>query len=114
MKKCCKPSPTHVAALGHLGVALAGLKDYVGAERVFLRALQIRPDGKTLCNLGKVYTAIFHHDKAVAVYRRATQLSSQNMEAHIGLGLSYARLGKYSNALQQADILRDLDKGKSH
>jgi tetratricopeptide (TPR) repeat protein len=112
-EKALQAVPNHSVALAHLGVALAGLNDYVGAERVYLRALQTHPTAVTLCNLGKVYTAIFHHDKAVAVYRRATQLASKNIEARLGLGLSYARLGKFSNALQQVDMLRDIDKLKA-
>jgi Flp pilus assembly protein TadD len=103
-------SPDDALALNHLGEACSGLKDHAGAEQAYLLSVRSKPTLPALSNLGKLYMGLCQYDKAIAAYRRITQLAPQDTEARMGLGLAYAQLGNLSAAIQQSDMLRPLSK----
>jgi tetratricopeptide (TPR) repeat protein len=74
--------------------------DYATAERGFQSVLRAEPRNiPALSNLGVIYSHTNRADQAIAVYRRALQLSPDDKAILLNLGLVYLRQEAHSKAL---------------
>src|SRR6185437_15964180 len=81
-------------------VAALSAGKYEAAESGFLEVLRAAPDHvDTLQNLGVVYARTGRPLQAIAMYRRALELSPHNRSAQLNLGLTYMRIKSYTDAM---------------
>jgi tetratricopeptide (TPR) repeat protein len=74
--------------------------DYPGAERGFQAVLREEPRNvAALGNLGVIYSRTSRSDQAIAVYRRALQLSPDDQALLLNLGLVYLKQEDHTRAL---------------
>ena len=79
------------------------------AIQVLKKALRLNPIPPSwyLTNLGGAYRLTGAHQKAVREYKKAIQLQSDNMFAHLYLALCYVDLGREADArAEAAEVLR--------
>ena len=96
----------------NLGISYVELGRYNDAVGPFKRALEFEPEyAQAFYSLGVCYAKLHHTGKAVEALKQAVRLKPDYAEAYHILGLSYLTLGKNSDAREQYDSLKDLDKG---
>jgi len=99
-KKSLDMNPNHFESLANYAAALVGMKEWDEAEKLVLRALEIRPDdGVTICNLAQIYEAQDRPDDAYGLYLRSTEIDPeydrayedvQRMREQLGLSDDYS------------------------
>src|SRR5215469_11890031 len=81
-------------------VAALSAGNYAAAESGFLDVLRVAPDHvATLQNLGVVYARTGRADQAIAMYRRALELTPHDRSVQLNLGLTYMRIHSYADAM---------------
>ena len=81
-------------------VRALGAGDYQTAERGFQSVLREQPRNiAALSNLGVIYSRTNRADRAIAIYRRALQVSPDDKAILLNLGLVYLRQEAHSKAL---------------
>lgn len=85
-------------------------KDYTKALQYLLQANKYKPnDTKILNNLGMAYYFKEAPDKAIALIKRAIEISPENADARVNLGTIYMKQGDFAKARQQYNIvMKDL------
>ncbi len=87
--------PDHADALNKAGVAYAGLKEMVGAENCFLRAIIANPRHvAALSNLGNIYLDRDDTTRAIALYKKAIKYEPDYSAAHNNIAAAYRRTGE--------------------
>jgi tetratricopeptide (TPR) repeat protein len=83
---------------------------FADAEKAYLRAAKLDPkSAKAYVGLRVVYGAQNYADKAKIAFEKAVELKPKYAEAHCNLALIYSAIGKKTEALEQLQILQDLD-----
>ncbi|NTX63011.1 tetratricopeptide repeat protein [Myxococcus sp. CA051A] len=100
MRAVLEVEPDHAAALNFLGYLLAQTgRDLDEAERLVLRALELRPDtGAFLDSLGWVYFRRGDYPRAVEALERASSLSPDEPVILEHLGDAYQRAARSADA----------------
>ena len=84
--------------------------DYQTAERGFQAVLREQPRNiAALSNLGVIYSRTNRADQAIAIYRRALQVSPDDKAILLNLGLVYLRQEAHSKALPLFDRIVAID-----
>ncbi len=92
-----------------LGLIHARRGDRAGAEREFLRALDLAPDfGGTMANLGSHYGRTGRLEEAVDILSRAVRIEPRNLEARVNLGAALGKLGRLDAAIANLEEARAL------
>ncbi len=87
--------PEHADVLNKAGVAYAGLKEMVGAENCFLRAIIADPRHvAALSNLGNIYLDRDDTTRAIALYKKAIKYEPDYSAAHNNIAAAYRRTGE--------------------
>jgi eukaryotic-like serine/threonine-protein kinase len=93
-------TPDNAEGYLNLGAAQSGQQDWNGAEKAWLRALELDPKQQAaLANLGLLY--LDHRrqiPKAIEMYRRALNLNQRSYQSWGVLGRAYARDGQTDKA----------------
>ena len=81
------------------------------AIRAYQQALQLKPNAEEIYNkLGDAYYYAGKMSDAIASYHRAAALRPENAEAHYNLAMVHFEIGDETRALEEAMILRQLDR----
>lgn len=103
-QQLCLDRPASAPLLQRMGVAHAGLKQWLQAEDCLRRSLQLDPaDAGAHSNLGNVYLEQRRHEAAIGCYQQATALKADFSQAHLNLAIALNSLKRYSDALQAVD-----------
>ena len=95
---------------GHLGVAYAGLNQYVKAVQNFDKATDLDPEqGWFYYERGNAYLKLQQYVKAIQDYDRAIELGHNSSITYSDRGLAYSRLNQYVKAIQDYDRAITLD-----
>jgi tetratricopeptide (TPR) repeat protein len=85
--------PSYYLAWHMAGAALNQGKDYAGAEKMYLKALEAKPNAPdTYCNLGGAYYNMQRIDDAAAAFRKSIELDPRYAQ-----GLAYTNLAVVLN-----------------
>jgi Tfp pilus assembly protein PilF len=88
------------------------LRDYKAAVESLTQALRFQPDdAEALVNLGYAYAGQKHYSKAFVFVRKAVSLEPNLVEAEALLGFLYLVTNDRSSAIQQYQVLKNLDVG---
>jgi len=75
------------------------------------QAISINPNyADAYSNLGLVYFRIGRNFEAIAALKQATRINPNHAKAHYSLGLTYLILDNRDSALEEYNILKDLDR----
>jgi serine/threonine protein kinase/tetratricopeptide (TPR) repeat protein len=85
------------------GLARAELGQYPGAIEDFTKAIELHPTSAVQAYRGWMYQAVDAPKLALRDFELAIELDSKNSDAYNGRGLVRARLGRYREAIQDAD-----------
>jgi superkiller protein 3 len=93
-------------------VRALGAGDYETAERGFQAVLREQPRNvAALGNLGVIYSRTSRADQAIAVYRRALQVSPDDKDILLNLGLVYLKQEAHAKALPLFARVVEIDPG---
>ena len=110
-KKVTEIQPASAQALSNLGLAYFKLGLTQEAIRASKQAIRIKPDlAEAHHNLGMAYSKLGRYREAVQASKQAVRFKPNYAEAHCILGVSYLLLGNRGSALQEYQVLKDLDK----
>lgn len=101
-------SPSHAAALNHLGTALRRQKKLRPALAAFEKAVQLQSNADSLCNLGVALMDLADLDRALHVLLQARELNPAQPQLVLNLGSLYRQLKQPETAMQmllQAETL---------
>lgn len=99
LEKAVAKTPDHKFAWNNLGRARMELFDLDGAEKAFLRQIEIVPnDPWAHNNLGRVYAATGRDDEAIAEFRRQIEINPLDAWSYQNLGLALAAKGSFADA----------------
>jgi serine/threonine protein kinase/tetratricopeptide (TPR) repeat protein len=85
------------------GLAKAKLGDYAGAVEDYSRSLSLEPNTNVSARRGWAY-ALHPDELALHEFERSIKLNGKNLDAHAGYGFVLARLGRYREAVREAEI----------
>lgn len=102
--------PTYYLAWHMAGATLHQAKDYNGAVKMYLKALEAKPNAAdTYCNLGGAYYVLQRIDDAVAAFRKSIELDPRYAQ-----GLAYTNLAMVLHGAGRKDeaekVYQDLVK----
>jgi S1-C subfamily serine protease len=81
------------------------------AIRAYQHALELKPNSEEIHNkLGDAYYFAGRMQEAIASYSRAATLGPNNADSHYNLAIAYFDIGNERLALNEAKILRQLDR----
>jgi tetratricopeptide (TPR) repeat protein len=66
--------------------------------------------GKTHYLMGIVYDKLGRFNEAIEAYKQAIRINPELADSHLKLGIVYCALGNKGSALDEYNILKDLDK----
>jgi Flp pilus assembly protein TadD len=91
--------PSYHMAWHMAGATLNQAKDYAGAEKMYMKALEAKPNAAdTYCNLGGAYYSMQRIDDAAAAFRKSIQLDPRYAQ-----GLAYTNLAWMLNGAGRKD-----------
>ena len=105
--------PSYYIAWHMAGAALNQARDYAGAEKMYKKALEAKPNAAdTYCNLGGAYYNMQRIEDAAAAFRKSIELDPRYAQ-----GLAYTNLAVMLNGAGRKDeaekVYRDLVKVSS-
>ncbi|MGH9720227.1 MAG: tetratricopeptide repeat protein [Bryobacteraceae bacterium] len=102
-----KFAPTHIGALGNLGVVYSRTHRYDAAVAVYQRALKSAPrDPGLLLNLGLAYLKQERYDRALPVFEKLAATQPSNAQAQELLATCYVFSGNAAAAVAPLESLR--------
>ena len=114
-KQAFRIDPNNAAAYYNLGVAYNQLGFYKDAIEAYNQAIRISPDyAATYYNLGLIYIRLHYYAKAIEAFKQAIRIDPDNADAHGGLGFTYHLIGDNNSALNEYNILKELDIDKAN
>jgi tetratricopeptide (TPR) repeat protein len=91
--------PSYYLAWHMAGATLHQAKDYAGAVKMYMKALETKPNAAdTYCNLGGAYYVMQRVDEAAAAFRKSIELDPRYAQ-----GLAYTNLGAVLNGAGRKD-----------
>jgi tetratricopeptide (TPR) repeat protein len=102
-------SPSGARAHGSLGSALSFACRFSEAVQYLEQAFRLDPfpSSITLRNLGGAYRAVGRYEEAIAQYKKALKLEPNDLFTHLGLVVTYIKLGREKEAqAEAAEVLR--------
>jgi tetratricopeptide (TPR) repeat protein len=110
-KQAIKLKPDYVSAYERLGSRYLRSKKYPEAIETFKQLGALKPgDGNVPNNMGEAYLEMNLMTDAVAAFRQAIQLKPDLSKAYYNLGKSLLAMGNRDAAVQQYNILQNLDQ----
>jgi len=95
----------------NLGVAYNKLERYEEAMESFKETIRIDPDiALAHANLGALYNVLGSYDEAMESLMEAIRINPDFAKAHYGLGIMYLKRRNKGAALDEYNILKELDK----
>ena len=102
--------PEHVPTLLNLGIAMGQVERHAEAIELFSRANDHEPDNPLiLYNMGVSYSRMEEPERAVRAFTLAIRANPRMVAPHYHLGRIYLDRGDRKLALDQYEILQDLD-----
>jgi tetratricopeptide (TPR) repeat protein len=109
-ERAIKISSDFVEAYNNLGLIYSHLGHNIEAMKAFIRAIRLKPDYvEAHNNLGVVYYNCGSYAEAVKSCKKAVQIKPEYPHAHYSLGLVYLDLRDRDRAMEEQQILKDLD-----
>lgn len=97
-------------ALGVLGLAHLTRNDLVNASFYLKKSLELNPRNvMALYNMGILQNKLGHGDQAIRMFRRIVEIEPDYELAHYQIGLKLILQGDVAGALQEYNVLQDLD-----
>ena len=110
-KQAIKLKPDYVSAFERLGLRYLRSKKYPEAIETFKQLVALKPgDANVPNNMGEAYLEMNLMTDAVASFKQAIQLKPDLGKAYYNLGKSFLTMGNRDAALQQYNILQNLDQ----
>jgi tetratricopeptide (TPR) repeat protein len=110
-KQAIKLKPDFSSAYERLGSRYLRSKKYPEAIETFKQLVALKPgDANVPNNMGEAYLGMNLMSDAVAAFRQAIQLKPDFGKAYYNLGRSLLAMGNRDGALQQYNILQNLDQ----
>jgi len=107
--------PDFAEAHFNLGLAYTQLGYYAEAIEAYKDAIREKPDyGDAYYNLGVNYGKLKRYKEAIESLKQAVKINPNDIEAHGNLGFSYALVGDRESALEEYEILKNLDQGQAN
>ena len=102
-------SPSGARAQGSLGSALIYACRFSEAVQYLEQAIRLDPfpSSVTLRNLGGGYRMVGRYEEAIVEYKKALKLEPNDLFTHLGLAITYIKLGREKEAqAEAAEVLR--------
>jgi adenylate cyclase len=102
-------SPSGARAHGSLGSALSFACRFSEAVQYLEQAFRLDPypSSITLRNLGGAYRAVGRYEESIKQFKKALELSPNDLFTHLGLAITYIKLGRDEEAkAEAAEVLR--------
>ena len=110
-KQAIKLKPDYASAYERLGSRYLKSKKYPEAVETFKQLVALKPgDANVPNNMGEAYLGMNLMSDAVAAFRQAIQLKPDFGKAYYNLGRSLLAMGNRDGALEQYNILQNLDQ----
>jgi tetratricopeptide (TPR) repeat protein len=110
-KQAIKLKPDYVSAYERLGSRYLRSKKYPEAIETLKQLMALKPgDANVPNNMGEAYLEMNLMTDAVAAFRQAIQLKPDLGKAYYNLGRSLLAMGNRDGAVQQYNILQNLDQ----
>jgi len=111
-KEAVRIRPDSTWAHTCLGLAYSDSGRCDDAVEAYNQLVTLKPDVADVAHLliGNAYTASARYEEAEAAYKQAIGIDANMAAAHYRLGEVYLRMSNKHLALQQHEILKDLDK----
>ena len=110
-KQAIKLKPDYASAYERLGSRYLKSKKYAEAIETFKQLVALKPgDANVPNNIGEAYLGMNLMSDAVAAFRQAIQLKPDFGKAYYNLGRSLLAMGNREGALEQYNILQNLDQ----
>ena len=110
-KQAIKLKPDYASAYERLGSRYLKSKKYAEAIETFKQLVALKPgDANVPNNIGEAYLGMNLMSDAVAAFRQAIQLKPDFGKAYYNLGRSLLAMGNRDGALEQYNILQNLDQ----
>lgn len=110
-KQAIKLKPDYASAYERLGSRYLKSKKYAEAIETFKQLIALKPgDANVPNNIGEAYLGMNLMSDAVASFRQAIQLKPDFGKAYYNLGRSLLAMGNRDGALEQYNILQNLDQ----
>ena len=110
-KQAIKLKPDYASAYERLGSRYLKSKKYPEAIETFKQLVALKPgDANVPNNMGEAYLGMNLMSDAVAAFRQAIQLKPDFGKAYYNLGRSLLAMGNRDGALEQYNILQNLDQ----
>jgi tetratricopeptide (TPR) repeat protein len=110
-KQAIKLKPDYVSAFERLGSRYLRSKKYPEAIETFKQLAALKPgDANVPNNMGEAYLEMNLITDAVASFKQAIQLKPDLGKAYYNLGKSFLSMGNRDAAVQQYNILQNLDQ----
>jgi len=78
------------------------------------KAIELSPNSvNAYINLGSAYSSLGRFADGLELYKRAEKIAPQNLQIRFGLGYFYLKTGDPNSALQQYEILKQLDTAQA-
>jgi tetratricopeptide (TPR) repeat protein len=109
-KQAIKLKPDYVSAYERLGSRYFRSKKYPEAIETFKQLVALKPGDATLPNsIGEAYLEMNLTSDAAAAFRQAIQLKPDFGKAYFNLGKTLLTMGNRNGAVEQYNILQNLD-----
>jgi tetratricopeptide (TPR) repeat protein len=103
-------NPDHIPTLLDLGATLGKVGRLDEAIEIFSKAGGLEPDNELIYyNIGVTYNRMNRPDEAIRAYTRAIRANPRMAAAHYNLGVTYLQEGRRKLALDQYEILDELE-----
>jgi len=111
LRKAIRINPDYGDAYYYLGVSYNAIGHWNKAVKTAERAIYLNAaDAEAYYVLGEAYSELERYHEAIDAFKRAIQIKPDYGEAHYSLGRVYLILGDSKAALNEQEILKDLDR----
>ncbi len=113
-KEAIRNKPDYFDAYVNLGLLYYKLGRYDEAVEAYLNAITIRPDDKSVYNkLGAAYIILGNYSMALDAFKQSLKIDPGNPETHFNLGIAFVITGNRNGAVEEYDVLKNLDRERA-
>jgi tetratricopeptide (TPR) repeat protein len=115
-REALRINPDYDEALMNLGIAYGIAKKYSAAVAALEKSVAIFPEAKAYYYLGAGYSGLNKHDKAIYAFKQCVEMEPDNLDALIGLGISYGSVESWHMGIKTLNkaVLLDPGNGEVH